>query len=46
MRILPQDDTLGCVQVIQALITLKDAEVENEVIRLKVLPTCFDLFFR
>ncbi len=34
------------LQVIQALLTLKDEAVEAEMIRLQVLPLCLDLFFK
>jgi hypothetical protein len=34
------------LQVIQALLTLKDEAVEAEMIRLRVLPICLDLFFK
>lgn len=37
---------LKILEVIQALLTLKDEAVEAEMIRLQVLPLCLDLFFK
>mmetsp|Transcript_67685 Transcript_67685/g.180946 ORF Transcript_67685/g.180946 Transcript_67685/m.180946 type:complete len:611 (+) Transcript_67685:329-2161(+) len=37
---------LKILEVLVALLTLKDDSIEAEVIRLKMLPVCLDLFFR